>query len=262
MTAAAGLLLRAPDARRRPLVLLQRRAPGTRDGERWEMAVGARRCGETSVQAALREAVERAAVDPDRVRIRGELATESFTAVVADVAEPPAAWPKPAGLAWVPETQIAGLNLHPAFAAGWPALRVQRIGLVVDAANVIGSRPDGWWKDRAGAAQRFLREVAAAGPGVFPLPRGGFCDDGRTRKRFFGWVDSPVLVLEGTAARAADVPGVEVVRAPGTADDAIVDLVTAARTWLVVTADRPLRSRLPAHAHPISPTTFLSWVGP
>jgi len=26
--------------------------------------------------------------------------------------------------------------------------------LVVDAANVVGARPDGWWKDRAGAARR------------------------------------------------------------------------------------------------------------
>ena len=26
--------------------------------------------------------------------------------------------------------------------------------LVVDGANVVGSVPDGWWKDRAGAARR------------------------------------------------------------------------------------------------------------
>ncbi len=28
--------------------------------------------------------------------------------------------------------------------------------LLVDAANVIGSRPDGWWRDRTGAVQRLL----------------------------------------------------------------------------------------------------------
>jgi 8-oxo-dGTP diphosphatase len=140
--------------------------------------------------------------------------------------------------------------LHPVFAAVWPALRVTRVGLVVDAANVVGSRPDGWWKDRAGAAERFLHDVAAAGPGVLPLPQGGF-----------GWVESPVLVLEGAASRAANVPGVEVVRAPGAGDDTIIDIVTAPGDWLVVTADRPLRTRLPPHAHPISPTAFLSWVG-
>jgi hypothetical protein len=27
---------------------------------------------------------------------------------------------------------------------------------VVDAMNVIGSRPDGWWRDRAGAVERLL----------------------------------------------------------------------------------------------------------
>ena len=27
---------------------------------------------------------------------------------------------------------------------------------LVDASNVIGSRPDGWWRDRAGATQRLL----------------------------------------------------------------------------------------------------------
>jgi predicted RNA-binding protein with PIN domain len=27
---------------------------------------------------------------------------------------------------------------------------------LVDAMNVIGSRPDGWWRDRAGAAERLL----------------------------------------------------------------------------------------------------------
>src|SRR5829696_7110454 len=28
--------------------------------------------------------------------------------------------------------------------------------LVVDASNVIGARPDGWWRDRAGAARRLV----------------------------------------------------------------------------------------------------------
>ena len=27
---------------------------------------------------------------------------------------------------------------------------------LVDASNVIGSRPDGWWRDRTGATQRLL----------------------------------------------------------------------------------------------------------
>jgi hypothetical protein len=34
--------------------------------------------------------------------------------------------------------------------------------LVVDAANVVGSRPDGWWKDRPGAARRLHEELQVA----------------------------------------------------------------------------------------------------
>lgn len=38
--------------------------------------------------------------------------------------------------------------------------------VVVDGNNVMGSRPDGWWKDRAGAARRLVAQLgdwAAAG---------------------------------------------------------------------------------------------------
>ena len=34
--------------------------------------------------------------------------------------------------------------------------------LLVDVANVVGSRPDGWWRDRAGATSRLLARLAAA----------------------------------------------------------------------------------------------------
>jgi 8-oxo-dGTP diphosphatase len=256
---AAGLLLRAPDAQGRPLVLMQHRAPWTHYGDMWGMPGGARHRDETAVQAALREAVEEAAVDPGRVRVRGTMVEHpggdawSFTAVVADVTEPlPVTLNhESTELAWVPDPEVTALDLHPAFAASWPALRVANTGLVVDAANVVGSRPDGWWRDRAGAAERLLREVAAAGPGVLALPQGGF-----------GWVTRPVLVLEGRASQAPDVLGVDVVRAPGSGDDTIVDLARRAGDCVVVTADRGLRARLPPHAHHISPTTLLSWLCP
>src|ERR671923_566498 len=32
---------------------------------------------------------------------------------------------------------------------------------MVDASNVIGSRPDGWWRDREGAARRLLDDLRA-----------------------------------------------------------------------------------------------------
>ena len=256
---AAGLLLRAPDAQRRPLVLMQHRAPWTHHGDLWGLPGGARNRDETAVATALREAAEEAALDLDRVRVRGELVDHpggdawSFTSVVADATEPLAVRPNPEciQLSWIPEREVTGLNLHPAFAADWPALRVTQIGLVVDAANVVGSRPDGWWRDRAGAAERLLRAVAAAGPGVLPLPHGGF-----------GWVACPVLVLEGLASRARDVPGVEIIRAPGSGDDTIVELVHDSGDWIVVTADRPLRARLPPDVHSIGPASFLAWLNP
>ncbi|MBC7292451.1 MAG: hypothetical protein H5T83_14100, partial [Actinotalea sp.] len=85
--------------------------------------------------------------------------------------------------------------------------------LVVDAANVVGARPDGWWKDRAGAAQRLLAAlVAAAGaPGADP--------DVAARR--------VVVVLEGRASDADAPAGVEVVRATADGDTAIVDVVAA-----------------------------------
>ena len=30
---------------------------------------------------------------------------------------------------------------------------------IVDASNVIGSRPDGWWRDRAGATRRLVAQL-------------------------------------------------------------------------------------------------------
>ena len=104
--------------------------------------------------------------------------------------------------------------------------------LVVDAANVVGSKPDGWWRDRAGAAAR-LRDglVGINTTGLPDLP---------------GPVEV-VLVVEGRARDVPGVAGVRVERAPGSGDDAIVALVAAEgtdRQVVVVTADRGLRRRV------------------
>jgi hypothetical protein len=111
--------------------------------------------------------------------------------------------------------------------------------LLVDAANVVGSRPDGWWRDRAGAAARLLARLAALPGRRLTGPDG----DELT-------CTEVVAVLEG---QARDVPapnGVAVVRALGIGDDAIVEEASrrAAEgdSLLVVTADRELRERLPA----------------
>lgn len=108
--------------------------------------------------------------------------------------------------------------------------------LVVDAANVVGAVPDGWWRDRAGAATR-LRDslVAVAERGIADGPE---------------WLRGPlevVLVVEGAARSVPSVPNVRVVPASGSGDDAIVQVTAGdgvGRTTTVVTADRGLRDRV------------------
>jgi 8-oxo-dGTP diphosphatase len=173
--------------------------------------------------------------------------------VIADVAEPfavpPAAADAGGRAAWMLEPEAATLDLDPALIAQCAALRAPETGLLVDAANVVGSRADGWWRDRAGAAHRLLTEIATAGPGTFPI------GDGR-----FGWIGRPVVVLEGAAKRAADVAGIEVVRAPGSGDDTIVDVAHRGGDWVVVTADRGLRARLPSGSLAVGPSALRSWL--
>jgi hypothetical protein len=110
--------------------------------------------------------------------------------------------------------------------------------LLVDAANVVGSRPDGWWRDRAGAAVRLLAGLAALPGRALPGPAGGMVHCARV-----------VAVLEGRARDVAAPAGVDVVRAPGSGDDALAAtaaaLSAAGEQLVVVTADRGLRQRLP-----------------
>lgn len=99
--------------------------------------------------------------------------------------------------------------------------------LVIDAANVIGSRPTGWWRDRAGAARTFVADVRAS----------------VIAER----LDPPVtVVLEGLARQgvsASTSEGVEVVHASGDGDDAVVSIAAASEDVTVVTADRGLAER-------------------
>jgi 8-oxo-dGTP diphosphatase len=146
------------------------------------------------------------------------------------------------------------------------------VTIIVDGANVVGSRPDGWWRDRAGAAVRLhdeLAKLAARGatgipaellataggeqPAVPPGPDGD--PSGLVKVRV-------ILVLEGAAraagpriaerarraeggrVRAADAGTVQVVSAPGSGDDEIVRQArSCAGCCIVVTADRELRRR-------------------
>jgi hypothetical protein len=132
--------------------------------------------------------------------------------------------------------------------------------VVVDVANVMGARADGWWRDRAGAALRLCREVIA-------LAKGGDETAGAWVLVLEGQARQAVALLENetslseetappedwvpTPADEAPTPRgtapVRLVSAPGSGDDAIVGVVaeTVARdeSCLVVTADRELRQR-------------------
>jgi hypothetical protein len=114
--------------------------------------------------------------------------------------------------------------------------------LVIDAANVIGSRPTGWWRDRPGATRDFTERVRATVTA--------------------GRLGPPVtIVLEGQAragADEADVDGVEVVHAPGEGDDRIAAIAEANRDVVVVTADRELAERVrAANAEVVGPSWLL-----
>jgi hypothetical protein len=128
--------------------------------------------------------------------------------------------------------------------------------IVVDAANVVGSRPDGWWRDRAGAARKLLLRLASLQQ---RLPE----------------TTSVVVILEG-AARAAvsgpdapDVGALRVVLADGSGDDTIATVTAESAAHAsnpevtVVTADRGLRQRIePTGASAVGPRWLLDQLDP
>ena len=154
------------------------------------------------------------------------------------------------------------------------------VTLIVDGANVMGSRADGWWRDRAGAMARLHGELAALAargirgpmpgdrpapvPGDRPAPvdgdrpapadvvdaaaEPGSADAPEARDDNARWYPHVFLVVEGRARKMLDLvspaPAVRVVAARGEGDDEIADLagrLTGQR--VVVTADRELRRR-------------------
>jgi 8-oxo-dGTP diphosphatase len=160
--------------------------------------------------------------------------------------------------------------MRPAYGAEEIGIGGHLVTIVVDVANVMGSRPDGWWRDRAGAAVRLHDQIvrlAASGRAILPDETG----PDETGPNEMGEAGPPgfVMVLEGAANAAAarispgtsDKPGaaaggtpgkvrpgeVRVVRARGSGDDTIVAVVTELPgRRVVVTADRELRRRCAA----------------
>ncbi|QBJ95855.1 NUDIX hydrolase [Rhodococcus sp. ABRD24] len=256
---AAGLLLRAPLPGGSASVLLQHRAAWSHQGGTWALPGGARDSHETTVHAAVREAQEETGIDVDAVQVRTERVTASvdggwtYTTVIADVSAPLPVVPngESTELRWVPENEVECMPLHPGFAVAWPTLRTTEMRVLLDTANVLGSRPNGWWRDRAGATTDLLDRIAQVLPRTIELPDGGF-----------GWLPRIEAVLEGQARGAEYLDArVPVHAAGGSGDDAVAALASGAATLTaVVTADRGLRGRLPASVLALSPSTVLAWL--
>lgn len=252
---AAGLL--AVDAERG--ILLQHRVEWSHFGGTWGLPGGALHEGESAVAGAIREAQEEAGVPDGAVRTRftSRLDREiwSYTTVVADVVEPfepTITDPESVALEWVPLDDVTDRELHPGFEKAWPMLRdllnVKPV-IVVDAANVVGSVPDGWWRDRAGAAARLRDRLQRLAEHGLPADE---LDLPATH-----WFPEFVLVVEGKARaigpasdRTQSTSTVRVIAARGEGDDAIVAearaMIDRGNTVTVVTSDRELRERVEA----------------
>jgi len=117
---AAGLLV-ASDGH----VLLQLRARWAHQGGTWSIPGGARERGETSVQAALREAHEELGVEPDQVEPEGSYVADCggwrYETVFARAAAPLRLEDRSesAGHRWVSADEVGTMALHPAFRLAW-----------------------------------------------------------------------------------------------------------------------------------------------
>jgi hypothetical protein len=107
--------------------------------------------------------------------------------------------------------------------------------VVVDGMNVIGSRPDGWWRDRQGAQRALVARLGELGEPV-------------------------TVVFDGRPHDTAPAPEVEVAFAPH-ADDAIAELVVPGVR--VITSDRGLADRVRAAGGEVEPSKpFRERLGP
>ncbi|WP_445154790.1 NUDIX domain-containing protein [Arthrobacter sp. Hor0625] len=123
---SAGLLVHDPAKG----VLLQHRATWSDHGGTWGLPGGALHEGEDAIAGALREAKEEAAVPPESVRVLFtsvfDVGYWTYTTVAAQAIEPfepVISDPESLELQWVGLDEIVLKQLHPGFAAAWPALQ-------------------------------------------------------------------------------------------------------------------------------------------
>ena len=251
---AAGLLLTRDGE-----ALLQHRVEWSHEGGTWGVPGGARTSTEDPVSAAVREAAEEAGVQPALVAPTAVYVEDhggwSYSTVLAE----PTGWfdaratdPESLAVRWVPLDDVPLLPLHSGLAGAWAdlvGLVGRRLLLVVDVANVMGSTPDGWWRDRAAAAQRVLARLEPLAAGV-PASATGLVG---VPVRLSRWLPELVAVVEGQARDVGAPDGaVRVERARRSGDDEVVAQVELRRgerpgdPVLVVTADRGLAARVEA----------------
>lgn len=236
-------------------ILMQHRVSWSDHGNTWGIPGGALNQGEAAIAGAIRETQEEAGVPDNAVVPRYTHVLKrggwEYTTVVAEVREaftPEITDPESHALEWVPVDEVTDKQLHPAFADTWELLRplVRRTPtIIVDGANVVGTVPDGWWKDRKGAAERLRDRIeahAASNAGVraafFDMPadlHGGLV--------FPDWV----FITESTARGISETPNVRIIDATGSGDDSIVreaqQLTERGGLGVVVTSDAELRVR-------------------
>ncbi|MEY2849973.1 MAG: hypothetical protein RI885_2640 [Actinomycetota bacterium] len=123
---ASGLLVWHREAG----ILLQHRVSWSHHGGTWGLPGGARKQGESAVDAALREAAEEATVPRALLRVITtsvlDLGFWSYTTVIVESMEhfePVIADAESRELRWVPVVEVDGMMLHPAFGEAWPSLR-------------------------------------------------------------------------------------------------------------------------------------------
>ena len=103
---------------------------------------------------------------------------------------------------------------------------------LVDGMNVIGSRPDGWWKDRHAAMVRLVESLEP-------------CAEAEGDEMTVVFERPPQPAIESDLVTVASAPDSK----PDAADDEIVRLLGEAvdpSEWTVVTSDRRLSGRVQA----------------
>lgn len=266
LAGAAGLLVWRLH-RGRLEILLQERAEWTQQGGTWGIPGGARQWEESAIAGALREANEEAGIDPRTVAIgftHRQLHPDwSYVTVIARALGDftyQADGHESVSLRWVAWDQLAYYPLHPALDAMReelaPLLHIPVV--LVDSANVVGSRPDGWWNDRVGAAGRLYRQLVDLTERGWP----GRVFDISALKMY----PLTIQVTEGQANAMEEEGPVIIHRADASGDDALVELTEAIDAGLAgavseagvvraITSDRELTERLRAAGAEVFPSS-------